>query len=199
MSALRSAIARAATAGAIVASAFVVPDAQTLAPAPDPFGRFRQNLTAYLVLKAHVQRTEPPRAAARSFEEYTAATDRLRMAIARARRDARAGSIFTVEVRPILRSLIDHTLDEHGIDVRELLVDLRLDRPRDAASLRINEPYPPDRRVLMVPCLLESLPALPRGLDYRLDGRDLILLDVDVNLVLDVLPNALAASPVVQR
>jgi hypothetical protein len=40
-------------------------------------------------------------------------------------------------------------------------------------------------------CLLEVLPALPQGLQYRLVGRDLILLDLDANLVVDILPEAL--------
>jgi hypothetical protein len=39
--------------------------------------------------------------------------------------------------------------------------------------------------------LLSALPALPAGIQYRLIDRDLLLWDVDANLIIDVLPDAL--------
>ena len=40
--------------------------------------------------------------------------------------------------------------------------------------------------------LLQQLPVLPGGLQYRVVDHDLAILDVDANLVLDVLPAAIA-------
>jgi len=39
--------------------------------------------------------------------------------------------------------------------------------------------------------LLEALPPLPVELQYRFIGRDLLLVDVEADLVIDILPNAL--------
>jgi hypothetical protein len=41
--------------------------------------------------------------------------------------------------------------------------------------------------------LLEALPELPDELQYRFVGLDLILLDVDANLIVDILPAAVSA------
>ena len=35
-----------------------------------------------------------------------------------------------------------------------------------------------------------ALPALPEGLQYKFIGRDLVLVDVDANVIVDVLPDA---------
>ena len=43
----------------------------------------------------------------------------------------------------------------------------------------------------MPPSLLMALPQLPRELDYRIVGRDLVLHDVNADLVVDIIPNAL--------
>ena len=45
--------------------------------------------------------------------------------------------------------------------------------------------------------MVRALPALPPELDYAVRGRDLVLVDVEANLVIDVLPDALpeGASP----
>jgi len=39
------------------------------------------------------------------------------------------------------------------------------------------------------PALLQSLPPLPEGLEYRFYGRHLILRDVKANIVVDMLRN----------
>jgi len=43
----------------------------------------------------------------------------------------------------------------------------------------------------MWPCIIEALPPLPDELQYRTLGRDLVLVDVHANLVLDILREAL--------
>jgi hypothetical protein len=189
--AFRSMLVRTAIAAAVLGSAVVLGGAQRGAPGPDPLVRFRAQVAEYMTLKARVASTVPPRTAARSFDEFIVANDRLRRALQHARLDVGAGNIFVADARPMFRSVIVHTLDAHGIDVSDLLADMKLDREPNAPKVRINEPFPKERGFLMVPCLLESLPALPRDLRYRLDDRDLVLVDFDVNLVLDVLDDAL--------
>jgi hypothetical protein len=42
----------------------------------------------------------------------------------------------------------------------------------------------------MPPTLLAVLPELPKGLEYRLIGKTLILYDADASLIVDFIPNA---------
>ena len=42
----------------------------------------------------------------------------------------------------------------------------------------------------MPPNLLAALPDLPEDLEYRIVNRDLILHDIDANIVVDVIDNA---------
>jgi hypothetical protein len=46
----------------------------------------------------------------------------------------------------------------------------------------------------MPPTLLQKLPKLPKELEYRIVGHNLVLLDTEPNLVVDVLSNAIPAA-----
>jgi hypothetical protein len=114
----------------------------------------------------------------------------LATAIRSARADARQGDIFSPPVAAMVRSTIDQTLREHGIDMLGILAEEEtLGRPFE---VRVNAEYPLDRPLsFMPPTLLEALPALPPELQYRFVGLDLILLDVDARLIVDFVPDAL--------
>jgi len=45
---------------------------------------------------------------------------------------------------------------------------------------------------------LQRLPELPNELEYRFVGRDLVLLDLEIDLVVDVLPNALPPETAIE-
>ena len=44
------------------------------------------------------------------------------------------------------------------------------------------------------PCVLAVLPPLPDELQYRFVGRDLVLVDIEANLIVDVLPEAISSA-----
>jgi hypothetical protein len=46
----------------------------------------------------------------------------------------------------------------------------------------------------MPPDLLAALPRLPPGLEYRFINRDLVLRDLDANLIIDFVPEAIPVS-----
>jgi hypothetical protein len=57
---------------------------------------------------------------------------------------------------------------------------------------KVNVAYPEKlARATMPPLLLDALPRLPEGLEYRLMGNDLILRDTRANLIADFIPNAI--------
>jgi hypothetical protein len=54
---------------------------------------------------------------------------------------------------------------------------------------RHNGRFPWRRGAAMWPCVLDALPQLPYELQYRLIGRDLVLVDTHADLVVDILRN----------
>jgi hypothetical protein len=61
--------------------------------------------------------------------------------------------------------------------------------------LDVNQAYPSSVPLQSTPAsLLLNLPHLPKGLDYRIVGRRLVLRDVNANLIIDIIPDALPLS-----
>jgi hypothetical protein len=59
----------------------------------------------------------------------------------------------------------------------------------------VNGPYPEGVPLeTMPPTLLGSFPKLPPELDYRFIGSTLVLRDVTANLIIDLMPNAIATK-----
>lgn len=118
----------------------------------------------------------------------------LATAIRNARTDARQGDIFSAPVAAMVRSTIEQTLREHGIDMLAILAEEE-GQPGAGFVVRVNAEYPLGRPLSsMPPCLLEALPALPPELQYRFVGLNLILLDVDAGLIVDFVPEALRVT-----
>ena len=109
------------------------------------------------------------------------------VAIRTARRGATAGDMLDPEVGVAFRTLILNALAERGYRVSDLLEQSTEDVPADAPQPVVNQPFPWARGGAMWPCLLEVLPVLPETLQYRIVARDLVLIDVDANLVIDIL------------
>jgi hypothetical protein len=115
--------------------------------------------------------------------------DDLRALIVAARPDARQGDFFSAPVAAALRSRIDYALVS-GIAG----LPPRLSRRVSGSSPRVNAELPDLDVAATWPALFLELPALPGELAYALWGTDLVLLDMAVNLVVDVLPDALPAG-----
>ena len=65
--------------------------------------------------------------------------------------------------------------------------------PLAPRPLQVNDAYPPATPLQSTPpSLLLNLPPLPPDLEYRVVGHALILRDIDANLIVDFIPNAIA-------
>jgi len=61
-----------------------------------------------------------------------------------------------------------------------------------AVELRVNATYPSSQPLSTVPPnLLANLPQLPRDVEYRFVGKHLMLRDVDANIIVDYIFNAI--------
>lgn len=107
-----------------------------------------------------------------------------------ARPQTKPGDIFTPEVSRLFRKLIAAPFQSgDGNNVR---ASLRHAEPVRGLRLEVNQAYPQTSALQSTPpTLLEGLPRLPPELEYRLVGRELVLLDTAANLIVDLLPDAL--------
>ncbi|MEI9974661.1 MAG: hypothetical protein WDO73_23000 [Ignavibacteriota bacterium] len=114
----------------------------------------------------------------------------LSAAIRSARPAAAQGDIFTPPVAAEFCRLIQATLSTPGAErVKKGVKDTQLST---LPQIRVNDTYPADQPVQsMPPSLLKQLPELPKELEYRVVGRALILRDVEANLIVDYINEAL--------
>ena len=159
------------------------------------FAAFQERVENYMELREKatepVPALEPTEDAARISAYQDALATRIRVA----RTAARHGDIFTPEIRMHFRRLLAPELKgEDGRDIRATLQD---DAPEPGAvPLEVNASYPSGTAFPTTPApLLAALPRLPPRLEYRIIGRDLILLDQPANLIVDFVRNAIPARP----
>jgi 3-dehydroquinate dehydratase len=119
------------------------------------------------------------------------ASHALAEAIRMARRHALRGDVFSVEASAAIRHRIDLSLQAHGLRAMDVIDALTRDTSMPAAVLNVNSRFDWRYGALMPAALLEVLPALPESVQYRLVGGALVLIDIDADLVVDVLPDAL--------
>jgi len=110
-----------------------------------------------------------------------------------ARSDAKQGDIFTPQISNYFKRQIAASLDgPNGANPRK---SLQHAEPVRGLSLQVNQPYPDGVPLQsMPPTLLMKLPKLPKELEYRIVGRDLILYDTVPNMIVDYIPGAIPGS-----
>jgi hypothetical protein len=160
----------------------VNPDARALA---DFNERVKKFMELHNKLEATLP-TLPEQADAKRISEHQAQLAKL---LAAARATARPGDIFTQPVRQILRRVLRNAL--RGPAGQKLRAEI-LDENTKPVPLRINGPYPSDVPLSTVPPkILDALPRLPEGLEYRFVDRHLILFDNHAQDIVDYMANAL--------
>lgn len=167
-------------------------DAAHTAPAASPQARdFEQRVSAYVQLKEQAGAGLLPLETTKSPGEIDAVQSALAARIRERRAGAKQGDIFTPEIRTHFRQLIAGPLTGARADaIRDLMKE---DAPAPGAiDLEVNGIYPTSQPYATTPpSMLALLPALPTGLEYRVVGRDLILLDQTANLIVDFMRNAI--------
>ena len=123
-----------------------------------------------------------------SSSQLTNASDALAGAIQRARKDAKAGSIFTEPAAAVIKRRIADAVRIEKLEVALAGIDDDGDAP---ASPTVHQRLPVSAQMATMPsALLKVLPPLPKELEYRIVGRHLVLRDVDASLLLDYISAA---------
>lgn len=128
-------------------------------------------------------------------EEMFEAMYALQSGIRDGRPGAQQGNMFTPDVAVIVRARLAQAIADCGHRVEDILAFINEERLPGAPKPRINEPFPWALGSSMWPTLLPALPPLPEELQYRFADRDLVLIDMHADLVVDILRNALPAPP----
>ena len=150
---------------------------------------FQEEVAEYVELRRRLDKELaplPPKPPPESVHAYQAGLEKL-LAAKRARSEE--GDLFVSEVRPLLRRVCREVLAGPG--GRALRAEIYDEAPKRTFRIRINTRYPSELPLSTVPYrLLSVLPPLPNEIEYRIVGRDLVLLDIDAQMVVDVLRNA---------
>jgi len=151
---------------------------------------FEQRVVAYAELHRRIDAGFPPLAVSDDLQMLAWRRASVAAALTAERRDAQQGDIFDTPVAAAVRDVITNALI--GVDLELMLADLYedCDLPADYRP-QVNAAYPDWASHAMPPVLLNVLPRLPDGIQYRLIERDLLLWDVNADVIVDVLPNAL--------
>jgi len=150
---------------------------------------FRQRVDKYVELHKQAAKKSPPLKQTNDSAKIKAAQQVLADTIQSARKDAKAGDIFTPEIRTKLKQLMYPELK--GPDGAKTKAVIKEDAPT-GVPLKVNSHYPEGAPLSTVPPnLLERLPRLPAQVEYRIAGTALLLRDVDANLIVDFIPNAI--------
>ena len=151
---------------------------------------FGERTAAYAAVHRQVERRLPALEAAQTFHSLYRTRVMFARAIKAARPNGREGDIFTPAVGDAFRTIIARALS--GIDSEAFLRNLYEDQETAPGFRpRVYDSYPEWATHEVPIVLLERLPLLPEELEYRLLDHDLILWDVDANLIIDVLPDAI--------
>jgi hypothetical protein len=155
---------------------------------------FKASVREYVATHRQVERYLPPQ---KNFTDPVEA-ERSMSAMADAMRlmrpHAREGDLFGKALSDHLRREIRLTLQESGYDASAMVDEMITDTPAGVFPPTVNEAFPWALGNMMPPCLLRMLPALPIELHYRLVGRDLVLIDLHANLVVDILRDAVPSG-----
>jgi hypothetical protein len=156
-----------------------------------PLQRFHEAVDAYMSLREVTEQTVPAPEISADWENIRIAVDAMADAIRAARPSAKEGDIFA-EAAPLFRRRIRETLRGPDCQPDDILA-ARGDDDQLPASSRpiVHDRFDWGAGSFMAFCILEVLPELPEELQFRFVERDMVLVDIDADLVVDVLPDAL--------
>lgn len=154
---------------------------------------FESAVNDYASLHRRLERAWPPMWFISDLEQVESIAREFRAVLRDARPQAARGGFFTPDVADLFQFRVAGTVREQHLDL-EVITSLADEAGMESSwTPAINEPLPWAAAGTLSP-VFEALPALPLELEYRLVGRDLVLLDGHANMVIDILDLAAPAS-----
>jgi hypothetical protein len=148
--------------------------------------QFNDHVSGYVALRSRFEEPLPRLGTLRTEWSTLIARRYLASAIRTARHASVAGEIFTPQVALMFRERFAGALTPN----EWLLLVPPGDDESAAPIVLVNEPVAEEWFTALPPALVQHLPALPEGIEYRFVGTALVLWDTHAEIVIDVLPNA---------
>lgn len=162
------------------------------APAPDvpvftaEAKAFLDRVAAYIELRDKVDNGIPKLKETSDPKKIAEREKALGDALIKARMGAKPGDVFAPEFKPMLVKIIKDDFAKRTLAERKALI---VELPK-GVNFGINLQYPTTIPLATFPPnLLLVLPELPNDIEYRIVFRNLILLDVRGNYVIDMVPD----------
>jgi hypothetical protein len=157
----------------------------------DALADFEARVQSYVELHRCLEDSIPPVGPSDDYAVVYGSLQALATKIRAARRNARQGDVFTPDTQRVLVQTIRECVK--GCNIDDLLASLNEENPKGLVlTPRINGEWPEEASYgPMPPHLLAALPPLPDELQYRFMNRDLVLLDVHANVIVDFIRKAL--------
>jgi len=151
---------------------------------------FADRVQAYAKLHQEQEALLPPLEPTAQQAKIVAHQRALASKIRASRLKSKEGDIFTL---PISQQFLRLTLAAfQGTSGRHARATIEHGEPVKLFRIRVNDTYPEGVPLTTVPPpLLINLPQLPEEVEYRIINRDLILLDVKANLIVDFIRKAI--------
>ena len=162
------------------------PDANPTAPVFDDFAK---RVEKYMKVREQVEDSVGDLDPTKSQAEIATRATALAAGIIAARPEAKPSDIFTTEVATIIATLIKQEYSRRSEPVQETRDDAQDELPDFVP--KVNSLYPTTYPLATFPpTLLPLLPPLPDKLEYRIVQHYLVLRDIEANLIIDFMPNA---------
>src|SRR5688500_3423128 len=162
-------------------------------PPADPrvaqYDDFAKRLAAYMQVRDSVEDIVGDLDPTKSQAEIATRASTLAAAIIAARPNAKPGDIFTPEIATVLATMIKEEYGRRPDTVQETRGDAQDELPN--FEPKVNSLYPTTYPLATFPPkLLPLLPPLPDKLEYRIVQDYLVLRDIEANIIIDFMPNA---------
>jgi len=147
---------------------------------------FLARVDKYVELRKKADDSAPPLKETKDPAKIKDAQQGLVERIGIARAGAKQGDIFTPEIAVYFKRLLRPETKEPG--TKAIMKEDKV----GPVPFKINGPYPETQPLATAPVnILETLPKLPKDIDYRFVGKHLILHDMRANTIIDYMLNAI--------
>jgi len=151
---------------------------------------FEARVKNYLKLRDQVKQKAPKLSKKSTPEQIQANEKAFVAALQNARAGAKPGDLFTPDIANYIRTTLK--TEFKSTDKKEIRKIILMDADTKGVPLRINYPYPDPKEFSTVPpTVLLKLPQLPKQVNYRYVGHNLMLVDNDNNMIIDYMLDAL--------
>ena len=164
--------------------------AQAPTKAEPAIRQFNKAIADYMALRNRLRAEISGPVKDSTSSQVTNASDALAAGIQRARAKAKVGAIFSPAISAVIKKQIADAIRTENL--APVLADIDDEKALNLKP-KVHLRLPVSAQMATMPAsLLKVLPNLPKELEYRILGPDLVIRDVDASLILDYIPNAVA-------